>query len=139
MVMVLVLCAVLISIQPLEAAAASTRYAYSVGSLWDSGDDFTTNIKTAADIYGTISGYRSYYSTKPTFDYFMGKNAAGDRRVASDIVFLNGHGNVNGDAMLFQYDNYLCYVSIYTSNVYQNRVGLKDIDMSSCGLITFAG
>lgn len=54
--------------------------AYSVGTKWPAGtygagSDFATNVKNAANAYGKLSGYSSYYNTNPTYSYMKGNKA----------------------------------------------------------------
>lgn len=119
------------------SAATTTSYAYSIGTLYTDGSDFTNNVKVAADIYGTISGFRSYYENTPTYDYLTGNNANGVPRLASEIVFLNGHAN--SSAIGLNYSGGSFDVTINYNSASTNKIGLRSFDMSSCKLISFVG
>ena len=130
--------------------AASNKYAYSIGVdhgfVWpwssDLSGDFTPNVNYACTAYGMISNVSSYKNYTPDVSYMKGNNPNGIRRIASDIVFLNGHGN---------YDN-VCFNSgnqggDYATGVYMGNdfdsstgysyVGIDSTDMSTCDHISF--
>ncbi len=119
------------------SASATTQYAYSIGTLLPNGDDFTENVMEAAAIYGTISGFRSYYQTTPTYSYLTGNNANGVPRLASEIVFLNGHALY--DMLELKYSGGTYLVTMGTNSASENKIGLQSLDMSSCKLISFVG
>lgn len=85
----------------------------------------------------------SYYNLKPTSDYLRGNNPNGNRRIASRIVFLNGHANY--DCIVFAHNN----KSDYKTGVYIGSdcssstgfvyAGLSSTTMSTCKLISFVG
>ena len=118
-------------------ASTTTQYAYSIGTLLPNGDDFTDNVVEAAAIYGTISGFRSYYQTTPTYSYLTGNNANGVSRLASEIVFLNGHALY--DRLELKYSGGTYLVTIGTNSASENKIGLQSFDMSTCKLISFVG
>lgn len=67
--------------------------AYSVGCLWangteHAGDDFRQNASVAADAYGWLAGYSSYYSHEPTYSYL-----SSSRLGTSNAFFINSHAN----------------------------------------------
>lgn len=124
------------------------QYAYSIGckvgtGLDDAGDDYTQNVLNAANAYGKLSNVTSYYSTEPTYSYLTGNNALGERRIASHIVFVNGHAS--SMLILVPAKNETNYrVGIWTgydgvTAAQYTFAGLESVDMSSCSLITFAG
>lgn len=126
------------------------QYAYSIGSkygtgLEHAGDDFTQNVLNAANAYGRLSNVTSYYSTEPTYSYLTGNNALGQRRIASHIVFVNGHANptliTTPSKNEANYRVGICtsYDGAKTTDGLFTFAGLKSVDMSSCSLITFAG
>lgn len=129
---------------------SATRYAYSIGVnhgfvLPLSGElsgDFTSNVDYACTAYGMISDVTSYKNYTPDVSYMRGNNPNGKRRIASDIVFLNGHGN---------YDN-ICFNAgndggDYATGVYMggdlnsssgySYAGIGSTDMSTCDHISF--
>lgn len=134
--------------------ANATGYAYSIGVdhgntliNWINGDlsgDFTENVKYAATCYGLLKSVKSYYNLKPNVEYMKGNNPNGERRIASKIVFLNGHGNY--DNMVFPHNNENKYkTGIYMGYDFKSKstgfdyVGIKSTDMSTCKLISFVG
>ena len=119
------------------SAETTTSYAYSIGTLYTDGSDFTDNVMEAAAIYGTISGFRSYYQTTPTYDYLTGNNANGVPRLASEIVFLNGHAN--SSAIGLKYSGGSFDVTTNYNSASTNKIGLRSFDMSTCKLISFVG
>ena len=128
------------------------QYAYSIGCKYASGlpyhagDDFMANVKSAANIYGGISGITSYYSTEPTYSYMRGNNSNGARKIASYIVFLNGHSHPELLTVASS-DTNDHRTGVYagndtTMNIEQRNytfAGLSSTNMSTCGLIIFAG
>ena len=112
-------------------------YAYSVGCLQSNGDDFKTNAIAAANIFGTISNFYSYYNDEPTYSYLNGNNPKSIKRIASEIVFLNAHANAT--LMHFEHGGTNCYVTANYSSSSNSAVGLKSVDMSTCSLICFVG
>lgn len=122
--------------------------AYSVGTKWPAGtygagSDFATNVKNAANAYGKLSGYSSYYNTNPTYSYMKGT-----RLGSSQIYFINGHASATHiDVVSKDEDNYRTGISIYGEGngmcdatgdawVY---AGLEGRSMTGTKLITFAG
>ncbi len=134
---------------PVSAATSSTKYAYSIGvnhGLFGTyTGDFTSNVDYAATCYGMISNVTSYKSHTPTYTYMRGNNPDGTRRIASDIVFLNGHANY--DNIIFNYKNksgeYATGVYIGTDWTSSTSgyvyAGLGSTDMSTCDLISLVG
>lgn len=130
-------------------AEASNEYAYSIGVnhglIGTLTGDFTDNVDYASTCYGMISEItNSYKNYTPTRDYMFGNNPNGDRRIASKIVFLNGHGNYDHIAFNAGNDggNYATGVidgyddtEVHTSGYLY--VGLKSTDMSTCDHISF--
>ena len=125
-------------------AATSTKYAYSIGVNHASTDEltgnFTKNVMYAATCYGMMDNFVSYYQTSPSVLYLRTeRNPNGVRKLASDVVFLNGHGNNTsivfgktlGSGVYYGYNAY--------STNYQ-YAGLKSIgSMSTVDLISFVG
>lgn len=139
--------------ETINSVASPTRYAYSIGVdhgfEWPLSNaltgDFTPQVDYACTAYGMISGVSSYKNYTPTVTYMQGNNPDGIRRIASDIVFLNGHGNY--DNMAFNHDN---NGGVYATGVYigsdgapsssgYTYVGLNSTDMSTCDHISFVG
>lgn len=125
-------------------AASSRRYAYSVGvnhsADTDLSGDFTGNVHYAATCYGMISGVGSFYQYDPTVAYLRSEtNPNGVRKLASDIVFLNGHGNYNVMAFGNSRGSGIYYGNDLNSNGYQ-YAGLKSIGtMNTVDFIAFVG
>lgn len=123
--------------------------AYSVGSkyaqgVYEAGSDFTQNVLNAANAYGKLSGYTSYYNNVPDYSYMKGS-----RLGSSQVYFINGHAN---RTTIFtaakNSDDYRTGISIYKDgtrlydkdfNHYYKVAGLDGRDMSKTKLITFAG
>lgn len=136
-----------------SAATTSTKYAYSIGVnhggwAWLFGGlqgDFTPNVNYASICYGMISNTTSYKNYQPNYTYMRGNNPDGTRRIASNIVFLNGHANY--DNLCFNYDNnngdYA--TGVYIGNDYDSPssgykyVGLGSTNMNTCDHISFVG
>ncbi len=127
------------------------EYAYSIGhdfggdNLFDPDDktgDYTENVNYASTVYGML-GYVSHYNYNPDYNYLRGDNPAGDDRLGSSIVFLNGHSNYDhlscGDTVddaehrCGVYYKYDCTSGGYTF------AGLKSRDLSDVKLISFVG
>lgn len=105
-VVYILLVSVLVASSISSIASSSSKYAYSVGvngsySGSSNPGDFTSNVQYASDCYGLISGFTSYRNYTPSSSYLKGNNSVGNKRIASDIVFLNGHGN--NELMVFHY------------------------------------
>lgn len=98
------LAASMLSISSISVSA--TEYAYSIGHdfgmdvplVSDYEGDFTENVNYASTVYGVL-GYTLYYNYEPDYDYLRGDNPAGDDRLGSSVIFLNGHA---------AYTNLLC-------------------------------
>lgn len=120
----------------LTVSAAGYRYAYSIGAIGSNGN-FVQNVNVAADIYGTIPGVESFYQNNATYSYLIGKNPSGENRLASSIVFLNGHATPNG--IYFDDDVNFCGVTTGYNSFAGSTAGLKSINMSTCSLISFVG
>ncbi len=132
------------------AFATATKYAYSIGCNHgpylgpnEYYGDFTPNVEYAAGAYGMISGIRSYKSFKPYYGYLTENNPNGARRIASDVVFLNGHGNnktivFNSGNTYGIYATGVCYGEDTPSGRY-TFAGLDSTDWSQCDLISFVG
>lgn len=126
------------------SASGTTHYAYCVGVKHASTDtnsgDFTGNVKYAATCYGMMSNFRGYYQTTPSVSYLRSEtNPNGVRKLASDVVFLNGHANPElmafgenlGSGVYYGYDAY--------SSSYE-YAALKSIStMDTVDLISFVG
>ncbi len=135
------------------ASTSTTKYAYSVGCnhgswAWLLGGlegNFTGNVDYAATCYGMMSGFTSYKNYAPDYAYMRGNNPNGTRRIASDVVFLNGHANYN--CLVHNHNNnngvYATGVYIgtddYTSDSGYKYVGLESTNMSTCDHISFVG
>ncbi len=135
------------------AAANANQYAYSIGC--DHGDwawllggndgDFTDNVNYAATCYGMISGITSSYKNyKPDVDYMHGNNPSGVRRIASKVVFLNGHAT--SQYLLFNHNNKggvyatgVCFGTDSIGNTGYQYAGLTSTNMSTCDHISFVG
>lgn len=129
---------------------ADSKYAYSIGVHHsrrdeDSGD-FTPNVNYAAKVYALISNISgSYKNYNPTIDYMRGNSANGSRRIASKIVFLNGHGNnsliaFSQNSKGDDYKTGVHYDEDFTSSSTGiGYVGINSTDMSGVDLISFVG
>lgn len=123
---------------------AVTYYAYSIGvnhGTTNSGlsGNFVPNVKYANTCYGMINGITSYYNDKPTVSYMKGNNPAGVRRIASRVVWLNGHAN--NTTLVFNHNN---LGGTYDTGVYYGYdttkcAGLLSTSMSGVDLISFVG
>ncbi len=139
-----------ISFIALTTNCMAANNAYSVGCQYASGveGEGTTSVpqtKTAANAYGWLSGYNSYYSLKPTYSYLKSTSRLGGSRV----FFIAGHANQNlisvaaqdSDAYrtgISRYaDGYVDYDAVY--NKKYTYAGLTSRNMSNTLLITFAG
>lgn len=136
--------------ETVNSTATATKYAYSIGVdhgfvwPWSSNlsGDFTPNVDYASTVYGMIPDVTSYKKFTPDVTYMKGNNPNGVRRIASEIVFLNGHGNVdnvcfnagnnNGDSATGVYRG-----PDYASSSGYSYVGLDSTDMSTCDHISF--
>ena len=129
-----------------QAFAATTYYAYSIGVNHGSATssssltgDFRPNVKYANTCYGMINGITSYYNCSPDRAYMKGNNPSGNPRIASRVVFLNGHANqsnivFNANNAGGNYDTGVTLGSTTTK-----CIGLASISMSTCDLISFVG
>lgn len=125
-------------------AKATNCYAYSIGvnhGNTNSGltGNFIPNVKYANTCYGMINGISSYYNDRPTISYMKGNNPSGNRRIASRVVWLNGHAN--NTTLVFNHNN---LGGNYNTGVYygydtSNYVGLLSTSMSGVDLISFVG
>lgn len=135
------------------AATTANQYAYSIGCdhgnwAWLLGGyegDFTDNVDYAATCYGMIGSITSSYKNyEPTVSYMRGNNPDGTRRIASKIVFLNGHANWN--CLIHNHNN---KDGNYATGIYigddtdsttgYKYVGLNSTDMSTCDHISLVG
>lgn len=155
-VLSLILSIILLS-SPLPAqnvsASTTNQYAYSIGCnhgswAWLLGGhqgDFTDNVNYAATCYGMIGSITSSYKNyKPTYTYMRGNNANGTRRIASKIVFLNGHANYN--CLIHNHSNddgdYATGVYIGSDCISSSGykyAGFDSTDMSTCDHISLVG
>lgn len=135
------------------AATTANQYAYSIGCnhgswAWLLGGyegDFTDNVDYAATCYGMIANITSSYKNyKPTYSYMRGNNPDGTRRIASKIVFLNGHASY--DCLIHNHNNddgdYATGIYIgtdYKSPSGYKYAGLGSTDMSTCDHISLVG
>lgn len=149
----LVLISASISTMNVFAATTANQYAYSIGCdhgswAWLLGGyegDFTNNVDYATTCYGMISSITaSYKNFKPTCYYMRGNNPNGTRRIASKIVFLNGHANY--DCLIHNHSNndgeYATGVYIgndYDSSTGYKYVGLNATNMNTCDHISLVG
>lgn len=133
-------------------SASAKEYAYSVGSKWatgtaHAGDDFTKNVDVAADAYGWLSGYTSYYNYNPTYSYMSGSNGSINRLGGSSVYFINGHAN--SQSILVAGSNTTnnrtgIHISNNGTTVSEGGLtfklaGLNGRNMNNTKLITFAG
>ena len=125
-----VLCATIVCILMVLSPNIYAGYAYSIGSNYSEGD-FTTNVYNASVSYGLKPGITSYRNYTPDYTYLTGNNPAGQRRLGSTIVFLNGHAN----------HTVLVFENSGVSFTYNDgeHAGVRSIDMSGTSVITFAG
>lgn len=128
--------------------SASVAVAYSIGVnhgwIGSHTGDFTNNVEYAADAYGTLGLFSSYYNTKPTVDYMRGKRANSDYLMEQDVLFFNGHANEKN--LLFNHSN---DGGDYATGVYWEKdydspttefkyAGIKQHGMD-CDLVSFVG
>ncbi|MDE5946015.1 MAG: hypothetical protein K2G63_01715 [Oscillospiraceae bacterium] len=128
----------------ISSASAASYYAYSIGvnhGTTNAGleGNFTQNVAYANTCYGMISGVASYYNNMPTQSYMKGNNPLGERKIASRVVFLNGHAS--SSRMYFNHNN---NGGEYDTGVYYGYdtatcPGLLSTDMSTNDLISFVG
>ena len=145
LILTLVMTFGIFSVYALTAEArATTYYAYSIGvnhGTVHSGltGNFVPNVEYAHTCYGMINGISSYFNDKPTVSYMKGNNPAGVRRIASRVVWLNGHANHT--TILFNHNN---NGGSYDTGVYYGSdtskyVGIQSTNMSGVDLISFVG
>ena len=150
LVLSLVLITATMSTMNVFAATTANQYAYSIGCdhgswAWLLGGyegDFTDNVDYAATCYGMIGSITSSYKNyEPTYSYMRGNNPDGTRRIASKIVFLNGHANY--DCLIHNHSNddgdYA--TGVYIGNDYNSTSGYKyagfgSTNMSTCDHIS---
>ena len=120
--------------------------AYSVGSKWPqgvpkAGSDFTQNVLTAADTYGWLANYSSYYNNQADYNYIKSTRLGN-----SQIYFINGHGGPDHVETVYKNtNNYRTGISIYNNGVTSTDeynqtwtfAGLNGRDMKNTKLITF--
>lgn len=153
LVLSLVLITATMSTMNVFAATTANQYAYSIGCdhgswAWLLGGyegDFTDNVDYAATCYGMIGSITSSYKNyEPTYSYMRGNNPDGTRRIASKIVFLNGHANY--DCLIHNHSNddgdYA--TGVYIGNDYNSTSGYKyagfgSTNMSTCDHISLVG
>jgi hypothetical protein len=130
----------------------TSHYAYSIGHnfgidiplIVDDEGDFTPNVDYAATVYAMI-GYSSQYSYNSTHAYLKGKNPAGQDRLGSPVVFLNGHASyynlLLGDAVDPPERRCgVCYGTDFTSgDTGYTYAGLQSRNLSNVKLISFVG
>ena len=103
--------------------------------------NFTASSAYAQLSYSRISDVHSSRATAFTKSYLTGTATNGDRRMETDIIFLNGHGNSN--LIVFcslGNQNYATGVKSGGDQVVDNFfdcVGLNTLDMSGTTLITY--
>ena len=126
------------------AESNNEYYAYSIGvdhgSVGTMTGDFTNNVHYANMCYGLIPSItHSYYNCSPTISYMKGNNPAGFRRIASRIVFLNGHANPT--TIVFNYHNLygVFNTGVTTGSDTIKYAGLSSTNMSGVELISFVG
>ncbi|MCT4688524.1 hypothetical protein [Vallitalea sp.] len=131
---------------------AETEYAYSLGhdfgkdSCWtrDYEGDFTMNVDYANAVYGMM-GYTSYKSYNPTYTYVRGDNPAGDDRLGSAIVFINGHACYNRIILGDTVDDEEHKCGVHKDKDYKSSssgytyAGLDGRDLRKTKLISFVG
>ena len=134
----------------------ATNYAYSIGGKFPSGevhagDDFSSNVVTAANAYHLLSNTSSYYSNYPSYSYLSGSNGSVYRFGGAKIFFINSHGSADSITMITQSDsNYRIGISYgYNDNAYvipnsgsttqYKVVGVLSRSLSGAKLITYCG
>lgn len=126
------------------SASDTTHYGYCIGVNHDSADslsgDFTANVKYAATCYGMMDNYRGFYQNLPSVDYLRSEtNPNGVRKLASDVVFLNGHANYYSMVFGESLGSGVYYGEDAYDSSYQ-YAGLKSIStMNTVDLISFVG
>ena len=130
-------------------------YAYSIGGKFApgeiaDGDDFSSNVVTASNAYGLLSGTLSYYSNYPTYAYLSGSNGSVYRFGGSKIFFINSHGaptymylatQSNSNYRTGVYYGYDGSYNLTSNNVtyLYNFVGVLSRNLSGASLITYCG
>lgn len=147
----IMLCCVLILAPWNTSFAASNTDAWSVGTYYKDGYingligsvDTTEDARTAADFYGSM-GYRSSYSTDPTYQIMRGKFSNNNYRMESAVQFYSGHANYQ--CIAYNYNNSggdyktgLYYGNNYDSSTGYKYAGINSYNLSNVKLITFAG
>lgn len=120
----------------------AVTYAYSIGTSWADGRDYTVNVLNTKKLYANINNLESKYHVMPTGTYIRGNNPNGNRIIASKLVFLNGPSNFQ--RIYFNHQGNSSYMSgVCTGNDKVDEgytfAGLNSTDMSTCKVITFAG
>lgn len=146
-----VLCCSLILVPWSSTFAASSTDAWSVGTYYKDGYisgligsvDTTDDAITAADFYGSM-GYKSAYSTSPTYQIMRGRFSNNNYRMESAVQFYSGHAN--NECIAYNYNNSggdyktgVYYGSNYDSSKGYKYAGIKSYNLNSVKLITFAG
>ena len=153
LVLSLVLITATMSTMNVFAATTANQYAYSIGCdhgswAWLLGGyegDFTDNVDYAATCYGMIGSITSSYKNyEPTYSYMRGNNPDGTRRIASKIVFLNGHANYDCLIHNHRNDDGDYATGVYIGNDYNSTSGYKyagfgSTNMSTCDHISLVG
>ncbi len=128
-----------------SAASTSTKIAYCIGVKHASTDtnsgDFTTNVSNAAFFYDGLSNYNAYTNTSPSSTFLQStRNTNGVKILASDVVFINGHGNFAHISFGEAVGTGIYYGTTYTSSKGIEYTGLKSIGyLGSTDLISFVG
>lgn len=125
-----------------EVEVQAATYAYGIGSEIDSTYDYTINPTVAAAEYSRLQNVTAYQMYYATGTYVRGNNPNGNRRIASKLVFFNGHANYQ--RIFFNYHNdplYMCGICTGNDKVDGGYTfaGLASTDMSTCKLATFVG
>ena len=101
-----------------------------MGARFD-GINTSTDATTAAECYKKM-GYRSSYSTSPTYAEFSG-SANGSKRVESDILFISGHGREDGKRIRVK------ETGVITGNTGNGFIGVNNVNWNTSKLVVYAG
>lgn len=142
---ILLILVLFIGLFSFASPAFAVEYAYSVGTKYaagldHAGDDFTPNVLEAANAYGWLKNYTSFYSLKPDYAYMNNSNYLG----GSSVYFINGHATpLFIDVAAFNSANYKTGITTYSSGTTTTDgfkyAGLDGRNMSKTKLISFVG
>lgn len=103
-------------------AFAKANQAYSIGGEFHSGND----VITAANCWAQC-GYKSYYTTEPTYSYVSSSS-----RLNSDILYFSSHGSQTSLSL----PNGVKLTN-GTNNSSKNEVGIKSYSLTNTKLVVY--